>query len=35
MMPEGLLQAITEDEVRDLLAYLRSPVQVPLPEGQK
>ena len=35
MMPEGLLQAITEDEVRDLLAYLRSPMQVPLPEGQK
>jgi putative heme-binding domain-containing protein len=30
MMPEGLLQAITEDEVRDLLAYLRSPAQVPL-----
>jgi putative heme-binding domain-containing protein len=34
MMPEGLLQAISEDEVRDLLAYLRSPAQVPLPEGQ-
>jgi putative heme-binding domain-containing protein len=35
MMPEGLLQAITEDEVRDLLAYLRSPVQVPLPAETK
>lgn len=35
MMPEGLLQAISEDEVRDLLAYLRSPAQVPLPAGQK
>lgn len=34
MMPEGLLQAIPEDEVRDLLAYLRSPAQVPLPEGK-
>lgn len=34
MMPEGLLQAITEDEVRDLLAYLRSPAQVPLPAEQ-
>ena len=31
MMPEGLLQAISEDEVRDLLAYLRSPAQVPMP----
>ena len=35
MMPEGLLQAIMEDEVRDLLAYLRSPAQVPLPADQK
>jgi putative heme-binding domain-containing protein len=34
MMPEGLLQAISEDEVRDLLAYLRGPAQVPLPAGQ-
>jgi hypothetical protein len=31
MMPEGLLQAISEEEVRDLLAYLRSPAQVPMP----
>ena len=29
MMPEGLLQAIPESDVRDLLAYLRSPAQVP------
>ena len=36
MMPEGLLQALSEGEVRDLLAYLRSPAQVPLPaEEQK
>lgn len=35
MMPEGLLQALSDDEVRDLLAYLRSPAQVPLPAGQK
>lgn len=35
MMPEGLLQAITDDEVRDLLAYLRSPAQVPLPAETK
>ncbi|HTD67654.1 MAG TPA: c-type cytochrome [Candidatus Limnocylindria bacterium] len=35
MMPEGLLQAITEDEVRALLAYLRSPAQVPLPADAK
>ncbi len=35
MMPEGLLQAITPDEVRDLLAYLRSPAQVPLPAETK
>jgi putative heme-binding domain-containing protein len=29
-MPEGLLQTLTETQVRDLLAYLQSPVQVPL-----
>ena len=28
---EGLLQAMTENEARDLLAYLKSPNQVPLP----
>ncbi len=31
MMPEGLLQALSDDDVRDLLAYLKSPAQVPLP----
>jgi putative heme-binding domain-containing protein len=30
MMPEGLLQPLTEREVRALFAYLQSPVQVPL-----
>ncbi len=33
MMPEGLLAPWSEVEVRDLIAYLRSPVQVPLPPG--
>ncbi len=32
MMPEGLLQALTEPEVRDLIAYLKSPAQVPPPK---
>jgi putative heme-binding domain-containing protein len=35
MMPEGLLQAFSNEEVRDLIAYLKSPAQVPLPEGAK
>jgi len=35
MMPEGLLQAMQPDEVRDLLAYLRTKEQVPLPEPKK
>lgn len=30
-MPEGLLDPLTPDEIRDLVAYLRHPVQVPLP----
>jgi putative heme-binding domain-containing protein len=30
MMPEGLLQALNSGEVRDLVAYLRSPGQVPM-----
>ena len=33
MMPEGLLDPLKETEVRDLIAYLTSPVQVPLPDG--
>lgn len=37
MMPEGLLQALQPEQVRDLLAYLMAPSQVPMPEqiGQK
>ena len=31
MMPEGLLQQMTDQEVRDLLYYLRGPAQAPLP----
>ncbi|MGH8021506.1 MAG: PVC-type heme-binding CxxCH protein [Opitutaceae bacterium] len=32
LMPPGLLQAMSEDEVADLIAYLGSSTQVPLPE---
>ena len=31
MMPEGQLEKLSFDELRDLVAYLRSPRQVPLP----
>ena len=31
MMPEGLLKALSDSEVRDLLAYLRTNAQVPPP----
>jgi len=31
LMPEGLLQSLGEDKVRDLLGYLMHPNQVPLP----
>jgi putative membrane-bound dehydrogenase-like protein len=31
MMPEGLLQNLNDQEVRDLLYYLRGPAQAPLP----
>jgi len=31
MMPEGLLQPLSDEEVRDLLYYLSRPGQVPLP----
>lgn len=34
MMPEGLLQALTAEQVRDLIAYLMHPVQVPLPQAK-
>jgi putative heme-binding domain-containing protein len=33
MMPEGLLANLSAQEIRDLIAYLQSPVQVPLPAG--
>lgn len=32
MMPEGLLLAFQSDQIRDLIAYLMHPVQVPLPK---
>jgi putative heme-binding domain-containing protein len=32
MMPEGLLAPLSDIEVRDLIAYLASPEQVPLPK---
>ena len=35
MMPEGLLTQMTAVEIRDLLAYLAGPDQVPLPAGKK
>jgi putative heme-binding domain-containing protein len=35
MMPEGLLAALRETEVRDLVAYLRSPAQVPMFGGSE
>jgi len=31
LMPEGLLQALSENEVRDLLAYLKTTAQVAMP----
>jgi putative membrane-bound dehydrogenase-like protein len=34
MMPEGLLEAIGETQVRDLIGYLMQKTQVPLPEGK-
>jgi putative membrane-bound dehydrogenase-like protein len=35
MMPEGLLQGLTDQEVRDLLYYLSRPGQVPLPTASQ
>ncbi len=35
MMPEGQLLALTPDQVRDMVAYLMHPAQVPLPPAQK
>ena len=34
MMPEGLLKSLATEEVRDLIAYLRTTSQVPLPKLQ-
>jgi putative membrane-bound dehydrogenase-like protein len=35
MMPEGLIANLTQEQTRDLIAYLQSPRQVPLPvEGE-
>jgi putative membrane-bound dehydrogenase-like protein len=31
LMPEGLLGNLSEEDIRNLIAYLRSPAQVPLP----
>ncbi len=33
LMPDGLLDALRPDEVRDLIAYLAHPTQVPLPSA--
>lgn len=33
-MPEGLLDQLSEDDIRDLFAYLQSPSQVPLPAAE-
>jgi putative heme-binding domain-containing protein len=35
MMPEGLLQALSEEDICDLFAYLKQPAQVPLPGTTK
>ena len=32
LMPDGVLPNLKDEEVRDLIAYLRSPMQVPLPK---
>ncbi|HKS37319.1 MAG TPA: hypothetical protein VJW76_09035, partial [Verrucomicrobiae bacterium] len=34
MMPEGLFDALTQQEIVDLVAYLQSPAQVPLPTSR-
>ncbi len=35
VMPDGLLQNLTDEQIRDLIAYLMSPVQVPLPSRER
>jgi putative heme-binding domain-containing protein len=32
MMPEGMLDKLTPEQIRDLVVYLASPTQVPLPK---
>jgi hypothetical protein len=34
MMPDDLWKALSDHEIRSLVAYLASPVQVPLPAGE-
>lgn len=34
LMPEGLLLALQPDQIRDLIAYLMHPVQVPMPSAK-
>jgi len=33
MMPDGLLKMMSDDDIRDLIAYLGTPRQVPLPKA--
>jgi putative membrane-bound dehydrogenase-like protein len=35
MMPEGLLEPLAPDEVRDLFTYLSATSQVPMPDGER
>ena len=35
MLPEGLVLALKDDELRDLVAYLAGTEQVPLPQEQE
>jgi putative membrane-bound dehydrogenase-like protein len=35
MMPDGLLQKLTLDQVRDLIAYISGPSQVPLKDAER
>jgi putative heme-binding domain-containing protein len=34
-MPEGILQRLSDEQVRDLIGYLQGPSQVPLPPAEK
>ncbi len=35
LMPDGLLKTLSDDDVRNLIAYLQHPTQVPLPAGEQ